>query len=151
MHALPRYLSLGFLMLLFAMPLHAHAQEFASLEEAKAMALKAAQYVRDNGEEAALAEFNKAESEFIDRDLYVFAVNQEGEFTAHPIKPSLVGQNMMNLKDVNGTELVREFTEVESEGWVDYVWPHPVKKSIQPKSSYVVRVGDVILGVGAYK
>ena len=122
----------------------------ATPEQAKAMAEKAAQYVRDNGTEAATIEFNKPESEFIEDDLYVFVVDKEGAFVAHPIKPALVGKNMIELKDVEGTPLIKEFTEVETEGWVSYKWPHPATKQIKPKKSYIINVDGYILGVGAY-
>lgn len=122
-----------------------------TLEEAKALALKAAAYVKEVGKEKAIEEFNKPESQFIDRDLYVFVNDNAGVFLAHPKKPALVGQNMMDMKDVNGVELVKKFVEVQTEGWVDYVWPHPTKKTQLPKSSYIVRVDDIVVGVGAYK
>ena len=124
--------------------------EDSSPDEAKAMAEKAAEFVRANGAEAAAEEFNKPESDFIHNDLYVFAVDKEGVFLSHPSKPALVGKNMIALKDVEGTPLIKHFTEVESEGWVPYKWPHPVTKKILPKKSYVINVDGFILGVGAY-
>lgn len=132
-------------------PVEPAKPEEGTLDEAKAMAIKAAALVKDMGKDKALEIFNKAESEFIDRDLYVFAVDNDGVFIAHPKKPALVGQNMMDMKDVDGVELVRKFVEVQTEGWVDYKWPHPIKKEQMPKSSYIVRAGDMVVGVGAYK
>lgn len=124
--------------------------EDATPEQAMEMAKKAAAYVREHGPEAAAAEFNKKESEFIYNDLYVFVVDQAGVFLAHPIKPALVGKNMIELKDVEGTPLIKHFTEVVGEGWVPYKWPHPVTKQIRPKKSYIINVDGFILGVGAY-
>ena len=124
--------------------------EDSTPEQAQAMAEKAAAYVREHGPEAAAIEFNKAESEFIENDLYVFVVDKEGVFLAHPIKPALVGKNMIALKDVEGTPLIKLFTEVEGEAWVPYKWPHPVTKKILPKKSYIINVDGFILGVGAY-
>lgn len=119
-------------------------------DEAKAMAEKAAAYVKEHGKEAAAAEFNKAQSDFIVDDLYVFVVDRQGVFLAHPIKPAMVGKNMMDMKDVEGTPLIKNFTEVKGEGWVPYKWPHPKTKQIQPKKSYIIDVDGFILGVGAY-
>ena len=134
--------------MMFVQPAHA---EDSTPEQAKAHAEKAAAYVREHGAEAAAVEFNKKEgSEFVEGDLYVFAVDKEGVFLAHPIKPALVGKNMMALKDVEGTELIKNFTEVEGEGWSPYKWPHPVTKEIRPKKSYIIDVDGFILGVGAY-
>ena len=138
----------AFLLGAVTLPLTARAE--GTPEQAMEMAKKAAQYVRDNGTEAATAEFNKPESEFIMDDLYVFVVNDAGEFVAHPIKPALVGKNMMDLKDVEGTPLVKLFTEVEDEGWVEYKWPHPATKQVAPKKSYIINVDGYRVGVGAY-
>ena len=40
---------------------------------------------------------------------------------------------------------------VEGSGWVDYRMTNPATKKIGLKTSWVVRVGDYILFVGAYK
>lgn len=133
----------------FVMAVPAYAED-ATPDEAMAMAKKAAQYVKDHGQEAATAEFNKPASEFIDRDLYVFVIDQAGVFLAHPIKPALVGKNMIEMKDVEGTPLIKNFTEIQGEGWSEYKWPHPVTKEIRPKKSYIINVDGYILGVGAY-
>lgn len=133
----------------FAMsPLMARAD--GTPEQAMEMAKKAAEFVREHGTEAATAEFNKTEGEFVVDDLYVFVVDNDGVFLAHPMKPALVGQNMMDLKDVDGTPLVKLFTEVETEGWVEYKWPHPGTKQVTPKKSYIVNVDGYRVGVGAY-
>jgi cytochrome c len=34
--------------------------------------------------------------------------------------------------------------------WVDYKWQNPVSKAVEPKTSYEIRVGDDVVGVGAY-
>ena len=122
----------------------------SSPDQAKAMAEKAASYVKEHGADAAAAEFNKKESDFVHNDLYVFVVDEDGVFLAHPIKPALVGKNMIALKDVEGTPLIQHFTEVDGEGWVPYKWPHPVTKKIMPKKSYIINVDGFIIGVGAY-
>jgi signal transduction histidine kinase len=126
------------------------AQADGTPEQAKEMAEKAAEYVREHGTEMATVEFNKAESEFIVDDLYVFVVDDTGTFLAHPKKPALVGKNMIGLKDVDGTPLVKLFTEVESEEWVEYKWPHPGTKKVKPKKSYIINVDGYRVGVGAY-
>lgn len=119
-------------------------------EEAKAWAQKAAEYVKEHGPEKAAEEFNKADGEFVKDDLYVFAIDPEGVFLAHPIKPALVGKNMIALKDVEKTPLIENFTKIEGEGFSDYKWPHPQTKKILPKTSYIINVDGFILGVGAY-
>jgi len=128
---------------------HAYAED-STPDQAMAMAKKAAEYVKEHGAEKAAEEFNKAESEFIDNDLYVFAIDEDGVFLSHPIKPALVGRDMIDLKDVEGTPLIENFTLVEGEGWSHYKWPHPVSGDILPKQSYIINIDGFILGVGAY-
>jgi signal transduction histidine kinase len=36
-------------------------------------------------------------------------------------------------------------------GWVEYSWYNPCSRKLEPKASYILRVGDFIVGVGAYK
>ncbi len=147
-----RYLMVAFVLVGVSIAPNAHAAD-STPDQAKAMAEKAAQYVRDHGPEAAAAEFNKTAedgSEFVVNDLYVFAIDTEGVFLSHPIKPALVGKNMINLKDVEKTPLIKNFTEIDGEGWSPYKWPHPVTKTIMPKKSYIINVDGFILGVGAY-
>jgi cytochrome c len=123
-------------------------------EEAMAWSKKAAAYVKEHGAAAATAEFNNPKGQFIKNDLYVFVVDNQGVFLAHPIKPALVGTNQMSMKDVDGTPLVRNFTEVKDEAWSPYKWPHPLTKKIRPKKSYIINVpgipGGYFVGVGTY-
>lgn len=119
--------------------------------EAKAMARKAMSYIQKHGKVAAFAEFNNTKSEeFIDRDLYVFALDRKGVFLAHPIRPSFVGQNVMDLQDVEGNYFIRKFFDIETEGWVAYQWSHPVTREIRQKKSYIINMGDYVIGVGVY-
>lgn len=140
---------LGVITILFFFALPAMAQE-ASPEEAKAMVQRAALYIKAHGKSAAIAEFNKSSSGFIDRDLYVFAIDRDGVFLAHPIRPSFVGKNVIDLQDIEGTFLIRNFLEIEREGWSAYKWSHPVTKEIRPKKSYIINLGDYVIGAGAY-
>lgn len=127
----------------------AAAAERASLDEAKAMAEKAAAFLKAEGRDKAIAAFN-GDAQFKDRDLYVFAMNPDGTNIAHGANPALVGKNLMSLRDPSGKQFVKDMTEVKGQGWVDYSWQNPTTKAVEPKRSYVIRQGDVVLGVGAY-
>jgi len=51
---------------------------------------------------------------------------------------------MIDLKDTNGKEFVKEYIKVikeKGEGWVDYTWPNPVTKKIGKKNTYLKRFG----------
>jgi cytochrome c len=74
-----------------------------------------------------------------------------GTNVAHGANAALIGKNLIDLKDTNGKLLIRELVSTKDQAFVDYTWPHPVTKKILPKSTYVVRVGNCLIGVGAYK
>lgn len=141
-------LSLG-LVLAFAPAALAAGQ--ATPDEAKAMALKAADYLKSNGPEKAWAAFSAAGGDFHDRDLYVTAQDNNCTVMAHGANPALIGKSMCTLKDVDGKLFVREISDTKDQGWVDYKWQNPATKAVEPKTTYAVRVGDYVVGVGAYK
>jgi cytochrome c len=129
----------------------AQAGERGTPAEAKAMAEKAAKVVESKGIDAAIAAFQAPGGAFHDRDLYVFVFGKDGVTKAHGAKASLVGRNMIGLRDVDGKQIVKEFLKVSGTGWVDYKWQHPKTKKIEAKTSYIIKVGDYWVGVGAYK
>ena len=45
---------------------------------------------------------------------------------------------------------MRRLALKSGKGWVDYSWTIPVAQ-LEPKASYILRVGNFIVGVGAYK
>lgn len=132
----------------------AFAGEHGTRQEAVTMVKKAAAYLKDNGKDKAYAEFSKQPGQFSDRDLYVFVMELNGLEVVNGSNPKLVGKNLLELKDANGKMMVKEFIDVaknKGNGWVDYAWPNPVKGGIEQKSTYVEKVGDVLIGCGVYK
>jgi hypothetical protein len=128
----------------------AFAGESGSPDEAKAMAIRAAALLKDGGPEKAFPAFEKG-AEFHDRDLYVMVYDESGTCVSHGANPALIGKTLIDLKDTNGKFLIKDLVAVKDEGWIDYTWPHPVTKKIEPKVTYVVHVGHHLVGVGAYK
>lgn len=123
-------------------------------DEAVALVKKAVAYIKDNGNEKAYAEFNNSKGKFVDRDLYIFVVNTTGKTMAHGTNPKLVGKNMIDLKDADDKYFIKAFLEVantKGKGWVDYKWINPVSKAMDQKSTYVEKVGDVMVLCGIYK
>ena len=73
----------------------------------------------------------------------------------HPIKPSLDGKDLSNIKDPKGTYLFNEMVNVckqSNQGLVKYYWPKPGKDQPQEKFSYVqvFPAWNWIVGTGAY-
>ena len=86
--------------------------------------------------------------------MYIFVFDMSGKTLAHGSNPKLLGKNMTDLKDADGKYFVRSFIEVantKGKGWIDYKWINPVSKAIEQKSSYIEKVGDVLVGCGIYK
>ena len=123
----------------------------ATPDEAKAMALKAAEYLKSAGADKAFAEFDaKDNATWHDRDLYVTVQDSSGVMVAHGTSPGLIGKSMLDLRDVDGKPFNREIQAIKASGWVEFKWQNPVTKAVEPKQTYEVRVGEYIVGVGAY-
>ena len=129
--------------------------------EAEALVQKAVSYVKTNGVDKAIAAFNNKEGEFVQGDLYVFMFrvsDKEGArivTLAHSANPGLIGKDLYNLKDPNGTQFMAVMAQKamkEGGGWTDYKWSHPLTKKIGDKSSFALAAGpDVFVGCGIYK
>jgi cytochrome c len=62
----------------------------------------------------------------------------------------MIGKPMLTLKDVNGKEFNREMVDINGQGWVRFAWRNPLTNAMQLKAQYMVRVGEYVVGVGAY-
>lgn len=130
------------------------AGERGTKDEAKAMVEKAAAFYKENGKDKAIAEFNNPKGQFIDRDLYVFALDMQGIRVAHGTNQKLVGKSILDFKDVDGKPYGQEIVDIgkgAGTGWVDYKFTDPLTKKIGEKTTYVSRVDDIIIASGAYK
>jgi signal transduction histidine kinase len=124
--------------------------------EAKALAEKAVAYIKTAGTAKAFAEFNARDGKWIDRDLYIIVIAFDGDMLVHGTNPKLVGKPQLEMRDRDGKLMSKEMVELaksKGTGWVDYVWPNPLSKKFEPKSTYVIRIPgfDGFLGVGVYK
>ena len=74
----------------------------------------------------------------------------------HPIRPELVGQNMMDYKDANGIHVFKNAVDICSadaeQGFIEYVGPKPGSEVDKPKLSYVRTFKEWrwIIGTGVY-
>lgn len=128
----------------------------ATPDECIAKCTEAAEMIKSKGLDAAISAINNRDGKFVWKDTYVFLMDMDGKMLAHPIKPSLVGKNMLEIKDSNGKFLFQDFIRVAKTsgvGWVDYTWPRPGEDRPTQKSSYILKVSgkDLILGAGIYK
>ncbi len=130
------------------------AGEFGTTAEAEALVKKAVQLIKADGRDKAFAEINNPKGKFIDRDLYVFVYDMEGKCVAHGFNSKMIGKDLVEMKDPDGKYFVKERIEIcktKGKGWQDYKFTDPLTKKLEPKSAYVERVENLIVGCGVYK
>ena len=140
----------------FVLALHipGWAADNGSAAEATALVQRAAEYLKANGPAKAYAAFNDQAGQFKDRDLYMFVMDLNGKMLAHGANAKLIGKDLAGLKDSDDKYFIKSMLDVakaKGKGWVDYKWPHPVTKAIEPKSTYVEKIDDLVIGCGIYK
>jgi signal transduction histidine kinase len=135
--------------------LPAMAQERGTEAEARAMAEKAAALMIEVGPEKAIAEFERADGSFRDRDLFVVVYNQKRFVICAPGNPNFVGRDATLFIDTDGKEFGKAIIAAaegpSGAGWVEYRMSSPLTHKVELKTSYVVKSGDYIVLVGAYK
>jgi ABC-type amino acid transport substrate-binding protein len=113
---------------------------------------EAVAYLRDNGKEKALQEFNNRSGSFVRGDHYIFAYDFNGTCIAHPINHDLVGQT--GLSDINGVDVVgSEIALARRGGGTMYiVFPNPASGGKEEvKQIYIENVNNSLyLGSGLY-
>jgi hypothetical protein len=134
----------------------AFAQQGGTAQEARAMLDKAVAAVKAD-REVALAQFNKGEGGFLDRDLYPFCIRvSDGKGVAGP-RYVPAGLDARTLKDPDDKEYGKELYAAgqKPEGQtteVSYKAPKPgTTTPAFAKVSFVTKVGDLVCGVGFYK
>ena len=121
------------------------AGELGTAEEAKTMLDKAVSAVKSD-EHKALAMFNKGQSGFKDRDLYVLCANaSDGTITASP------SSDGKSLKDFAAGRKVMETAAEGQVSEITYLWPRPGSLTRLKKHTFYTKVGDQICGVGYWE
>jgi signal transduction histidine kinase len=124
--------------------------------EATAMVEKAIAHIKKVGRDKAFADFNNPKGGFTDRDLYVVVYDMTGKVLSHGANAKMIGKDVIELRDNDGKYFVKERVEMMSKGpnakgWQDYKFLNPVSKQIEPKSMFLHRFEDLIVGCGIYK
>ena len=58
------------------------------------------------------------------------------------------------MPDASGKKYRREIIDLAAKkgsGWVDYQYKNPATGKLEPKTTYILRVGDIVLEAGIYK
>jgi signal transduction histidine kinase len=132
----------------------AHAVTKATLPEATAMVKKGVAYIKANGKEKGQAEISNKGGQFVDRDLYLVVYALDGTVRAHGANEKMIGKNLIDLKDIDGKEFVKERVELaKTKGTFtqDYKFTDPTTKKIAPKTMYCEKLDDAVVCGGVYK
>ncbi len=132
----------------------AYAQDRGTADEARAMLDRAVAFYKANGPEKAIVAFNDPDGSFVNKDLYIFAVDMNGKVVAHGAKAGLIGQGMSEIRDADQKNFIAEMVTVarsKGAGTVNYWWENPQFQVVEEKCSYIEKVDEVVLGCGYYK
>lgn len=117
---------------------------------------RAAALVEAHGPEA-FSQLRDKTGPFVFMDTYVFVESPDGVQLVNAGHPSMEGKNIIDVRDVNGKPLAREYIAVamtKGSGWVDYYWYRPGSNKPARKMAYVRKVQSgqetYIIGSGYY-
>lgn len=140
---------------LLCLSVHAAQAGEPTEKDAIAMTEKGAAFLKAHGKDAMMKKIAAKDPDFVQGSLYVDLRDlATGVVLAHPINPSIVGKDLLDVPDANGKKYRREIIELaqqKGKGWVDYQYKNPATNRIEPKTTYILRVGDVVLEAGIYK
>jgi signal transduction histidine kinase len=111
--------------------------------------------------DAAFKEFAQKDSKWLNADHYLFAYTVDGTTVLQPLRPDLVGQNVMDLEDMNGKRVIRQITNIgkrpasDASGWVFYLWEDQAQLTPTWKAAYIRKVvtpdlKTYVIGSGSY-
>lgn len=132
----------------------AWAAENANKKEAEAMVKKGVSFIKTSGKDKGYTEITSKQSQFTDRDLYLVVYGLDGKVLAHGANEKMVGRVLIDLKDVDGKEFVKERVELgkaKANFWQDYKFTNPLTKKVEPKTMYCERLEDTVVCGGVYK
>lgn len=124
-------------------------------KDAIAMAERGAALIKSKGKQEMMKRINAKDPDFVQGSLYVDMRDlYTGIVLAHPINASLIGKDLTDVPDASGKHYRREIIELaqrSGKGWVEYQYKNPTSGRIEPKTTYILRVDDVVLEAGIYK
>ncbi|MBM4271622.1 MAG: calcium:proton antiporter [Deltaproteobacteria bacterium] len=122
-------------------------------EDAKRWVDTAVAFYRASGKRIALAEYTNPNGQFVQDEMYIYALNPKGTMLAHGVNEKFVGEEFIDIKDYDGKEFIKEIIDIanrEGSGWVTYKWYNPVTKEVLPKTVFFRKVDDLIICSGVY-
>jgi signal transduction histidine kinase len=116
---------------------------------------KGAAMIKIKGKDEVIRRIAAKDPTFINGSLYLYVRDlKTGVVLAHPINRTIVGKDLTDVPDTNGKTYRRDIMEMaakKGKGWVDYTYKNPETGKIEPKTTYLLRMDDIILEAGIYK
>ena len=122
-------------------------------DEAYELVVRAQKHLQAVGWDQAFADFQDPRGSFVDRDLYIFALDRDGIYRIMGANMAKVGTDVRAVPGVDGDALIRDAwaRAEQGGGWVDYAIQNPLNGDVRGKSSYILPyTGDLLIGCGAY-
>ena len=83
---------------------------------------------------------------------YVFILDENDMFVAHPAAPSFVGKSIKEVPGLDGTLIGLEIAMATTEGrWTEYLWPNPETNKIELKRTWSIRHDGYLFASGYYE
>ena len=115
---------------------------------------QAVEHVSRVGKQRACNDFDHAAGEFVFGEYYIWAMDLNGIRVANGSDPASRGQNIAELRDIDGKPHVRNILDKakrKGKGWEDYMWPNPVTQRVEQKSVYFELCDGIIVACGVYR
>ena len=137
-------------------PMGALAQSKATTAEAMSMVKRAVTELKaaGNNKDTIYSAVTAKDAKWADRDLYLVVYGLDGVVKAHGANAKLVGNNLMDLLDIDGKPYIKERVELaKTKGsfWQDYKFTNPITKKLEPKSMYCEKLDALVACAGVYK
>ena len=151
-----RYFIIAFSLIVGLLAVKVWAEGSATKDECVIKCHEAAAMINTKGLDAAIEEISNPKGPFVWKDSYVFLMNLDGKMLAHPFQPELTQQDhVLLMTDPTDKALFVHFVNLArnvGQGWVEYMWPKPGKNTPSKKLSYIYRVPnqDLFVGAGVY-
>jgi signal transduction histidine kinase len=133
----------------------AMANDNPTEKDAIAVTERGAAFMKSKGKDELIKRIAAKDPDFCQGSLYIGMRDiKTGIMLAHPHNPSIIGKDLTDVPDANGKKYRREIIELaaaKGKGWVDYMYKNPTSGKIEPKTTYVLKVDDVVLEAGIYK
>jgi cytochrome c len=124
-------------------------------KDAVAMVERGVSLMKAKGKDELMRRIAAKDPEFMQGSLYVYVRDMKtGVVLAHPANPGIVGKDLTEVPDTNGKKYrldILKLAAKEGKGWVDYTYRNPANGKIEPKTTYILRVDDIVLEAGIYK